>query len=454
MENSMDCIMVRFGRPAFSETEVKKLLHAEKVLREIDKDPFMKYIYKDKEIKEFKKIVAKKGETKELPIKDFLVLDTKELTPEEEKIQSALAFLHEQNGQNPPIYKSFPKRNEPLVIDCTIEVENHGGIYSPKTNEVRLKGKAKKASRILEVLAHELKHAEQHVDINGLNLNNYQKQQLSFLNEALAYACDKFVLDRYYKQFPEERREKSILERLFGSPELDEFEGDMSSKYAADHVMNFMFSDTATNYKNRYDEHYPILYTDKGLTSIPDAFGIEKKDMLSVIKMLDKYVSKKAKTPLGILMQAVVNEDGKKATRICRAKNSQKEYVLDQSELALFVECVCLNSAHIFSAIMESNRFSKEDVANFLGSVLHISDDEVLTESIKENRLKNCELIMTKTDDKGNPLFSTKELKEMFSLIEDTAFNDGEIELQKEARKILNKIIKQPTKNMGKGQRD
>ena len=454
MENSMDCVLVRFGRPSLTETEVRKLLLAERVLRDLDKDPFMKFIYKDKEIKEFKKIVAKKGEIKALPRKDFLALDPKKLTQEEQVIQSALSFLYEQNGQTTPVYKSFPKRKEPLVIDCTVEIENHGGIYSPKTNEVRLKGKGKKLSRILEVVAHELKHAEQHVDINGLGLNNYQKQQISFLNEALAYACDKFVLDRYYKEFPEERREKSFMERLFGSPELDEFEGDMSSKWAADHVMNFMFSETASRYKNRYDEYYPILYTDKGLTTIPAAFGIDKQDMVSVIKMLNKHVSKKAKTPFGILMQAVANEDATKITRICRAKDSQKEYALNQDDLAMFVECSCLNSATVFNAIIDSNRFEKEDLSNFIGSVLHVSDDEVLTKSIKENRLKNFELLITKTNDLGKPLFSNKELKEMFSLIEDTAFNEGEIALQKEAKKILDKVTKQPIKNMGKGARD
>ena len=454
MENSMDCVLVRFGLPVLSEEEQRKVAFAEKVLQDAVKSSLsrkmVKAFYTAKDIREFRKLVAQKKKAKELPLKDFLALDPKDLTPEEKMIQSALSFLYEQNDQTPPIYKSFPKRDKPLVIDCTVGVDKYAGIYMTDLNEIHLKGKGKKLSRVLEILAHELKHAEQHIGIDGLELNNYQKQQLHFLDEALAYACDKFVLDRYYKEFPEERREKSILERLFGSPELDEFEGDMSSKWVADHVMNFMYSNVSSNYKNRYDEDLPILYTDKGLTSIPDAFGVDKKDMVSVIKALDSFVSKKATTPLGILIQAVANEDSKKVTRICNAKNSQKEYAIDQEELRVFIESSCVNNASAFKAIMESNRFEKDDFADFMTSVLHVSDEEVLTESIKENRLKNFEFLITKTDDKGKPLFSNKELKKIFSLIEETAFNEGEIALQKEAEKILNKVITKPIKKWGK----
>ena len=458
MENSMDCVLVRFGLPVLSEEEQRKVSFAEKVLQDAVKSSLsrtmVKAFYTAKDIREFRKLVAQKKEAKELPLKDFLALDPKDLTPEEKMIQSALSFLYEQNAQTPPIYKSFPKRDKPLVIDCTVEVDKHAGIYMTDLNEIHLKGKGKKLSRILEILAHELKHVEQHIGIDGLELNNYQKQQLHFLDEALAYACDKFVLDRYYKEFPEERREKSILERLFGSPELDEFKGDMSSKWVAGHVMNFMYSDVSSNYKNRYDEDLPILYTDKGLTSIPDAFGVDKKDMVSVIKALDSFVSKKATTPLGILKQAVANEDSKKITRICNAKNSQKEHVIDQEELRFFVEGFCVNNASTFKAIMESNRFEKDDFADFMTSVLHVSDEEVLTESIKENRLKNFEFLITKTDDKGKPLFSNKKLKQIFSLIKETAFNEREIALQKEAEKILNKVITKPIKKMGKDPRE
>ncbi|MBO7244783.1 MAG: hypothetical protein J6V53_05840 [Alphaproteobacteria bacterium] len=458
MENSMDCVLVRFGLPVLSEEEQRKVAFAERILQDAVKSSLsrnmVKAFYTAKDIREFRKLVAQKKKAKELPLKDFLALDPKDLTPEEKMIQSALSFLYEQNAQTPPIYKSFPKRDKPLVIDCTVGVDKYAGIYMTDLNEIHLKGKGKKLSRVLEILAHELKHAEQHIGIDGLELNNYQKQQLHFLDEALAYACDKFVLDRYYKEFPEERREKSILERLFGSPELDEFEGDMSPKWVADHVMNFMYSDVSSNYKNRYDEDLPILYTDKGLTSIPDAFGVDKKDMVSVIKALDSFVSKKATTPLGILIQAVANEDSKKITRICNAKNSQKEYAIDQEELRVFIESSCVNNASAFKAIMESNRFEKDDFADFMTSVLHVSDEEVLTESLKENRLKNFEFLITKTDDKGKPLFSNKKLKKIFSLIEETAFNEGEIALQKEAEKILNKVITKPIKKMGKDPRE
>ena len=450
----MDCIMVRYGIPALTPEEKRKLSHAEKILRDLDKDPIMKLVYKKKEIAEFRKIIALKDKIKEVPIKDFLALDAKDLTPEEKVIQSALSFLYEQNAQTPPIYKSFPKRDEALVVDCTVSVDDCSGQYYPDTNEIRLKGTGQKVSRILEIIAHELKHAEQDVDKTNMALNNYQLQQLGFLDEALAYACDKFVLDRYYKEFPEEKREKSILERLFGSPELDEFEGNMSSEWAASHVKNFMYAFVSEKYKENYDEHYPILYTDKGLTSIPSAFGIDKKDMIAVINVLNEFVSKKAKTPLGILFQAVANEDSKKITRICRAKDSQKEYVIAQDELELFVECGCLNSFNVFKAVMDSNRFEKEACTNFIGSVLHVSEDEALTDSLKENRLKNFEFLITKTNENGKPLFSNKELAKLFSMIEDTAFNDGEIELQKAAKHVLNKVTKQPVKTNGKAPRD
>ena len=114
MENSMDCVLVRFGLPVLSEEEQRKVSFAEKVLQDAVKSSLsrtmVKAFYTAKDIREFRKLVAQKKEAKELPLKDFLALDPKDLTPEEKMIQSALSFLYEQNAQTPPIYKSFPKR--------------------------------------------------------------------------------------------------------------------------------------------------------------------------------------------------------------------------------------------------------------------------------------------------------------------------------------------------------
>ena len=441
MTNSMDVLIIRFGGIRRTEDEIKELEFAKKCLKEVAENPLLKAIYGSKKIQKYKKLVAKKDVAKELPLREFLHLDEKRLSAEEKKLQTVLNFLYHENKKNPPIYKKFPERDMPLIIDCLVATEGvRAGTFYPEKNKILFQTEKRKEENLVEILAHELKHAEQWFNQSEMSLNNYQKHQLFFLDEALATACGQFIKDRYLKICPQQKQEKigaeKLLHSLFGELSVDKFEGDMSSAYMTDHLVNFMFSNRATHYKNKYDRWHPILYEDKALTFLPPSFGVEKKDVVSVLKTLDKLVLKKAIEPESILLQAYVNKDYKKIERICRAKK-QGEYVVPDNELKNFIDFNCLDDFKFFQAATNNKRLEKEDYRMIMETLLHVEDDTVLTDDMVKNRFKIFNSLLARKDTKNKVMFMDKEIKEVLSLAESVCFNDATKTLIENVKKMM-----------------
>ena len=202
------------------------------------------------------------GNSKGIPLEQFLGLDQNQLTFFEQKMQNSLREIYDADKKK-TLFKSFPKRDIPLVIDCDSSSSMKPGwtaIYSGVHNRVVLSNEL--SGEDLELtLIHELKHAEQWFDDS--DFNNYQRHQAYCLYEVLAKLFVGNFLGRgaYYNI--------SLMEAL--------------EKWFKKHYFN---------YKEKYDKQWPISKNDTGLKSLPESFDISKSDEAQILIILNKKVIK------------------------------------------------------------------------------------------------------------------------------------------------------------------
>lgn len=137
-------------------------------------------------------------------LREFLNIPTKQLPKKQQKIQQALDFIYKLNEKNPPLFSRFPnwREGKPLTIDCvsvtTKSDDTATASFNTFHNVIRFQN-TNASSDFVEVIAHELKHAEQnseesyHLHKIYFKQNAYRYHQLRFLEEAQAYLFGNYV---------------------------------------------------------------------------------------------------------------------------------------------------------------------------------------------------------------------------------------------------------------------
>lgn len=189
----------------------------------------------------------------------FFSFDKKELNPFEQNVYLALKKIYAYNSKH-SLFKAFPKRDIPLVIDCTNSKVKSGwtASYSGLKNKVILSHDLD-GEDLKIALIHELKHAEQWFD--DADFNNYQKHQVYCLYEVQA---------------------KLFVGQFLGRGAYF----NVSLTEALDKWFNKHYS----NYKEKYDKQWPIGENEEGLKRLPKSFGIAKKEETKIIQILNKQV--------------------------------------------------------------------------------------------------------------------------------------------------------------------
>ena len=148
------------------------------------------------------------GVLRTVTYKAFVEQDPKQLSKNDQKVFPAISELYQLNNREPPLYHSFEDvPQKPLTIDLTKTKHPNPycyGLFNGKENSVYVHTDNFKGGffAALEVLAHELKHAEQQSEEtrrlekeNGLIF-----QQISFLKEAQAFSFGNFVRALYVSE--------------------------------------------------------------------------------------------------------------------------------------------------------------------------------------------------------------------------------------------------------------
>ena len=438
--NSMDEIIVRFGSKRIFEEERNRIEKAKLRLAELNQNAhFSNLKYFKKEKIRLQKIIAQDMKSKTLPLVEFLKLDVTELSAKELQLQRVLSFLYKQNESEIPLYKKFPARECPLVIDCTtIPSENLAGLYSGAFNTVIVGDNVSKDEQLASTLAHELKHAEHFLGDEFLNYNSYQIHQISFLKEAQATACGDWVLRQYKKEFQiEDAPEVLLLKMLFGSKIK---QGTMASADMPFHLNKFLDNERyACVYKDEYDARHPILYTEKGITRIPAVFGIEKKDEVSVLKILNSRIPRRARTPDNQVRQALENNDIKAIKTLMAKKDKDGKYLVSDHILLKLMFCDCYKNLALYEAVQKSNRLTKDDKNDLLGSVFHFSEGLECAQDEITERKKVFKKLVSEKDENGKFVFSSDEVMEWIDFCETTEEDEKAFEMAKFAKSFMKK---------------
>lgn len=452
MTNAMDRIVIRFGETKITAEERIRIESAKKQLKNMESLGAMSNIGLFKKRKQdLKKIIAQDTGSQEMNLLDFLKTDSSQLPEKEQQVQKLLAFLYELNEKDPPIFKKFPIRDKSLIIDCTtISYEGTGGAYNNNANTIFMCHNNYNDEQLLEVLAHELKHAEHWVDMQ--NYNTYQIHQLNFLKEAQADVCGKWVKREFSYTNKNENKEETdeysainnLLLALFDNQSnVDKFVfGSLASDDMPYHLENFLNNKRLyVSYKDDYDKKLPIIYKDKGLTRIPAVFGIEKQDEVKILKILNKRVSKKARTPDNLLTQAMHNDDAQTIQKLLPMKDETGAYLVSDQSVFKLLALACYKNADIYQATQQSGRMTKDDYQDLLGSVLHFPENEICTSKEMKERQKVFNSIISLKDKKGNFIISNDEIKEQIAYTEMMEEKESE-QFIKYAKKSMEKIRK------------
>lgn len=427
MQNSMDDIFVRFVTKDIDEEKIDRLDTLKSHLSYCQDAPEGMNFYGFEEWRDNLKerIAALESEVnkfiKILPMKEFLALSPESLPNEVRNLQKTLLLIYKENEKS-PIYHKFPKRDIPLLIDYSrLLNEEVDGSYSAWNNKITLNSDILNSEKLLETLAHELKHAEQWFDTDKINLNSYQEQQLGVLAEAQAYACGQYVHKRCFNEILNEKKAfnpmVSLVNNLFGDKMRHIFEGCMQSQYMINHLEDFFdLHSYYSSYKEMFETSYPILKGDKGLTDIPDSFGIEKKDRVKILKFLNENVSKKARTPIGIFLEACMNKDVQRLNALMRAKRTTGEYFFPDDDFKSISGTLAFEVKMIFDAVQNSGRLTKKDYIKGFYQVMHLKDNVEYEQKDIEERLEIFKALILLKDEKGRFIIPRKMIEEDFEM--------------------------------------
>ncbi len=240
-------------------------------------------------------------EVKTVTLPEFLALPPEQLSENERKIQKATREVYDINGKEPPIYKGFPTLDpkKPLIINCTGKIYRYAlAEYNFMENEIYF---IQKEGNLTSSLAHELKHAEQHAQLEIQQIfngdDNYKKRQLTLLNEA----------------------EASLAEILVHPEFKDKYSNPLMKMKFLKQYIRLMYRDP--NLKKAYildsEVRYPFLTTDTGLTKIPEHYGLPD----DFLKFLNS-IHKNAISSTGKFMQYWINRQSDQFANISREKRA------------------------------------------------------------------------------------------------------------------------------------
>ena len=213
-----------------------------------------------------------------------------ELAETEKKIQEATRLVYELNGKEPPLYKRFNNRDpkKPLTINCHSKISSGlEAYYCDSENEI---GFVNSNGNLVESLAHELKHAEQHADPELQKISdgedNKAKGNILLIDEAEAVWAGSMVgietgqdeskdyyYDKLYRQLVHEYTDEK------GNPDFPKIKEKMMTSFIEE-VSRF---NILGYYFNQLEFQYPENFCDKGLESVPAHYGVSK-DFLKVMK--------------------------------------------------------------------------------------------------------------------------------------------------------------------------
>lgn len=426
MQNSMDDIFVRFVTEDIDEEKIRRLDSKKALLAMYGEDQEEVPMWALEGFKRLQTEIAtierEVGESiPTLPMKEFLALSPESLPNEVRNLQKTLLLIYKENEKS-PIYHKFPKRGIPLLIDYSGLLNKEAdGTYFSGTNKITLNSAILNSKNLLETLAHELKHAEQWFDTDKINLNSYQEQQLGVLAEAQAYACGQYVHKRCFNEILNEKKAfnpmVSLVNSLFGDKMRHIFEGCMQSQYMINHLEDFFdLHSYYSSYKETFETSYPILKGDKGLTDIPDSFGIEKKDRVKILKFLNENVAKKARTPIGIFLEACMNKDVQRLNALMRAKRTTGEYFFPDDDFKSISGTLAFEVKMIFDAVQNSGRLTKKDYIKGFYQVMHLKDNVEYEQKDIEERLEIFKALILLKDEKGRFIITRKMIEEDFEV--------------------------------------
>ena len=409
MPNTMDGIIIRYGTPRMSEIERRRE-------RNLD---FKKALERGR-IFDYLKSTSSAQKYKEASIADFLKLEPKSLSPDEQKIQKILGILYKINGRDPPLYTTFPDRDKPLVIDLTtVAYDDCAAHYMPKDHKIefnQIEG-VKSEWQLLRVLVHEIKHAQQWFDDRGLN--NYQRHEVGFLQEAQARACAERAVYALNPKHPYcdtfaiyigMRRPGELM----GGPKMDPQK--LETECVKDYLFKFFddpeFEKTYTAYKDQYDQLYPIKTTDEPLSFIPSSFGLDKDGELDIIEDLKAWVPREARTFENKIWQTIENSNTKAFLEVLQRQGRDgRPLITEDKKLAYMIEIVDKGDVALFNTLLSTKSLNPSDIRVALECIFLQTDTNRLTPEIVEGRNKIFDVVTQQKDTKGNKIISSEDIE-------------------------------------------
>lgn len=293
--------------------------------------------------------------------KDFLTLSPEKLPSDTLWLQKEMARLYNLNNRRVPLYHSFPKRKNksPLTIDASTiekaeEKEHSTASFVQGINSIIFYQAAKECN-LLNILAHELKHAEQFSDDRTLiNENGLALRQLEYLAEAQAYTFEAYIwlIDciENKRSFSTYQKDLSSFERhgIISKNKYEKYIKENSSpdwkSFESENLLKILFKlYYHSYYKNNYDECFPpVKKTDTDILQIPESFYFSKKFInKELLKALKKAPRKSAKKETRFL-QLLLNNQRQKA-KIFLLQNFIKKKSIIQGGLDLLDDYSLLN---------------------------------------------------------------------------------------------------------------
>ena len=239
-------------------------------------------------------ILVKCGNNRTISILEFLYPDEHPVNPPlnltevEKKIQEATRLVYELNGKEPPLYKRFNNHDpqKPLTINCHSKISSGlEAYYDDSENEI---GFVNRNGNIVVSLAHELKHAEQHADLELQQIfdgeDNKAKGYVLLIDEAEAFwAGSKAGIETGQDESKDDYYDKLYRQLLHqytdekGNPNFPKIKEKMMTSFIE------VVSRRLVYYFNQVEWQFPKNFSDKGLESVPAHYGLPK-DFLKVME--------------------------------------------------------------------------------------------------------------------------------------------------------------------------
>ena len=245
------------------------------------------------------------GSDKPISIQKFMAIDPEELNDRERKIQEAVILVYQRNGKKPPLYKSFSNpdvEKRSLVINCTGHAHSIGtAFFSPKKNEVCF---INKFGNLTGTLAHELTHAEQHLQKEIRKIkegrDNKAKKENWLIDEAEAFYKEARVCSEL--GISEDVDYLELYQQI--EQEYTNQKGHKDAQKIKQKVMERTFNGVShvRTYRIQAEIQFPVLDSDKGIENIPEYYGLTH-DFLEILNAIPR----EAQTDAGKIHQCFAN---------------------------------------------------------------------------------------------------------------------------------------------------